>query len=150
MQTVHVDIVSAERAIHSGEATLVVVPLAEGEAGILAGHSPLFATLKAGAVRLTDAEGVEHGFYVSGGFIEVQPRLVTVLADSGERAADLDEVRAAEAVRAAEHALTERRSEIDYALAEAELAEAVMRLRVIRNLKVRLRPDIGGGARREP
>ncbi len=143
MPTLHVDIVSADRAIHSGEATLVVVPLAEGEAGVMAGHSPLFGKLKPGAVRLTDADGVEHGFYVSGGFVEIQPRLVTILADSGDRAADLDEVRAAEAVRQAQRALEDRAAEIDYARAEAELAEAIVRLRVARSLKIRRNPGAG-------
>lgn len=138
MQTLHVNIVSADRAIHSGEATLVVVPLAEGEAGIMAGHSPLFGTLKAGAVRLIDAEGAEQGFFVTGGFVEVQPRLVTILADSGERAADLDEARAAEAVRQAERILADRKAGIDYARVEAELADAVARLRATRTLKRRL------------
>ncbi len=143
MQTLHIDIVSADRALYSGEASLVVVPLAEGEAGILPGHSPLFGKLKAGALRVTNAEGVEEGFYVSGGFVEVQPGQVTVLADSSERAADLDEARAAEAVRQAQEALEDRKAEIDYAHAQAELAEAIARLRAIRNLKVRLRHTAG-------
>ncbi|MHB1566171.1 MAG: F0F1 ATP synthase subunit epsilon [Acidiferrobacter sp.] len=144
MATLAIDIVSAEQALYSGRATLVVVPLAEGEAGILPGHSPLFGKLRGGALRVTDEGGVEHGFYVSGGFVEVQPDRVTVLADSGVRAADLDCARAQEAVAQAQDALRQSADKIDYARAEAALAAALVQLQVARTLRPRSSPGFPG------
>lgn len=132
METFHLDIVSADRALFAGRAAFVVAPLAEGEAGFLPGHSPLLGRLKAGALRVRDEAGAEQAFYVSGGFVEVQPDRVIVLADSSERAADIDEALALKAVADAEQALQDRLEKVDYARAESELAEAVARLRVVR------------------
>lgn len=132
METFHLDIVSADRALFADEATFVVVPLAEGEAGFLPGHSPLLGKLKPGALRIRDRGGIEQAFYVSGGFVEVQPDRVIVLADSSERGADIDEARALKAVEEAEAALRDRLEKVDYARAESELALAIARLRVAR------------------
>ncbi len=132
METFRLDIVSADRALFAGRAAFVVAPLAEGEAGFLPGHSPLLGRLKAGALRIRDEAGAEQAFYVSGGFVEVQPDRVIVLADSSERAADIDEALALKAVADAEQALQDRLENVDYARAESELAEAVARLRVVR------------------
>ena len=132
METFHIDIVSADRSVFAGEVMFVVAPLAEGEAGFLPGHSPLLGRLKAGALRVRDSGGVEQAFYVSGGFVEVQPDRVIVLADSSERGADIDEARALKAVEEAEEALRDRPDKVDYARAESELALAVARLRVAR------------------
>lgn len=145
MKTLAIDVVSAEQTLYNGRATLVVVPLAEGEAGLLPGHSPLFGKLRAGALRITDDRGAEHGFYVSGGFVEVQPDRVTVLADSGIRAADLDEARAQEAVAQAQSALRQSADKVDYARAEAALAEALARLQVTRTLRPRSSPTSSTG-----
>ncbi|WP_297361398.1 F0F1 ATP synthase subunit epsilon [Acidiferrobacter sp.] len=132
MDDFHVDIVNAERSLFSGDATLVVAPLRDGEAGFLPGHSPLLAALKAGALRVQDASGDEQAFYVSGGFIEVQPHHITVLADVGERAADIDEALAARAVEEAARRAEEQAGKTDYAHAQAELAQASARLAVVR------------------
>ncbi len=143
MARLRVDIVSAEETLYSGEATLVVAPLAEGEAGILPGHSPLLAKLKAGGVCVHDAEGAEQMFYVSGGFLEAQPDHVIVLSDTSIRASDLDEARAAKAVQEAEQAVQERQGHMDYAQAQAELAQAAARLRVARAYQARHHPIPG-------
>lgn len=132
--TVHVDIVSAEREIFSGLAEIVVAPLVEGEIGILPRHTPLLARLKPGEIRVkTPTE--ELSFYVSGGMLEVQPHLVTVLADTAARARDLDEAAALKAKERAEEALMSRQADIDYAHAQAELAQAVAQLRTIRRAR---------------
>jgi F-type H+-transporting ATPase subunit epsilon len=132
--TIHVDIVSAEREIFSGLAEIVVAPLVEGEIGILPRHTPLLARLKPGEVRVkTPTE--ELSFYVSGGMLEVQPHVVTVLADTAARARDLDEAAALKAKERAEEALKSRQAEIDYARAQAELAQAVAQLRTIRKVR---------------
>lgn len=132
--TLHVDIVSAEREIHSGEADMVFAPLAMGEVGILPRHAPLLARMKPGEVRVR-SNGEDQFFYVSGGLLEVQPHVVTVLADTAQRAKDLDEAVALEAVQRAEEAMKNRQTDIDYAKAQAELAEAVARLRVLRKFR---------------
>ncbi len=132
--TLHVDIVSAEKAIYSGTAEMVFAPLVNGEVGILPRHAPLIARMKPGEVRVrTGAE--ELFFYVSGGLLEVQPHVVTVLADTAMRAKDLDESAALKAKERAEEALKSRQSDIDYAKAQAELAEAVAQLRAIQKLR---------------
>lgn len=137
MDSFHVDIVNAESALFSGEATRVIAPLADGEAGFLPGHSPLLGLLKAGAVRIQDRQGAEQTFYVSGGFVEVQPGHVTVLADAGERAADIDEALAAHAVEEAKRQAQEQTGKVDYARAQGELAQATARLNVVRRYRTR-------------
>ncbi len=134
--TIHVDIVSAEGHLYSGQGEMVYAPAVMGEIGIAPRHAPLVTPLKPGEVRIDPGEGKpqEH-FYVSGGLIEVQPFRVTVLADTGLRAADLDEAAALEAKRRAEDALAARASEMDLAKAQAELAEAVAQLRAIERLR---------------
>lgn len=132
--TMHVDIVSAEKEIFSGLAEILVAPLVTGEIGVLPRHAPLLARLKPGEVRVrTPTE--ELSFYVTGGMLEVQPHVVTVLADTALRARDLDEAEALKAKERAEEALRGRQADMDYARAQAELAEAVARLRTIRKLR---------------
>lgn len=135
--TVHVDVVSAEESIFSGLAEMVVVPGEQGELGIYPRHAPLLTRIKPGSVRikLADRPGEETLVYVSGGILEVQPDVVTVLADTAIRGADLDEARALEAKRAAEEALKNRIADMDLAQAQAELAEAVAQLQAIQKLR---------------
>ncbi len=137
VMTVHVDVVSAEESIFSGRAEMVVVPGELGELGIYPRHAPLLTRIKPGSVRikLADKQGEESLVYVSGGILEVQPDVVTVLADTAIRGADLDEARALEAKRAAEEAMKNRVSDIDYAQAQAELLEAVAQLQAIQKLR---------------
>lgn len=132
--TLHVDIVSAEREIFSGEAEMVFAPLETGEIGVLPRHTPLLARMKPGEVRVRNGDQ-DQFFFVSGGLLEVQPHVVTVLADTALRAHDLDEAVAMEAMRRAEDAMKSRASDVDYAKAQAELAEAVARLRVLRKFR---------------
>lgn len=132
--TLHVDIVSAEQEIFSGDAEMVFAPLATGEIGVLPQHTPLLARLKPGEVRVR-VDGQDHVFFVSGGLLEVQPHVVTVLADTALRAHDLDEAVALEAIKRAEEAMKDRATDIDYAKAQAELAEAIARLRVLRKFR---------------
>jgi len=133
--TIHVDIVSAEEEIYSGTATMVFAPAEMGEVGIAPRHTPLLSRLKPGEVRVQTQEGEELMFYVSGGMLEVQPHVVTVLSDTALRAKDLDETAALEAKERAEQALADRQSDFEYAKAQAELAEAVAQLRAIRKLR---------------
>jgi F-type H+-transporting ATPase subunit epsilon len=134
--TMHVDIVSAEKEIFSGLAEMLVATLVNGEVGILPRHTPLLARMKAGEVRVkTPTE--ELSFYVSGGLLEVQPHVVTVLADTALRARDIDEAAALKAKERAEEALRNRQVDIDYAKAQAELAEAIAQLRAIQKLRER-------------
>lgn len=135
--TVHVDIVSAEAEIFSGQAEMVFAPAVLGEVGIAPGHTPLLTRLGPGEVRLKLPEGREEAFYVSGGILEVQPRMVTVLSDTAIRAHDIDEEAALAAKQAAEQALADRSAEIDFAKAQAELAEAVAQLHTIQRLRRR-------------
>ncbi|MBU0689060.1 MAG: F0F1 ATP synthase subunit epsilon [Gammaproteobacteria bacterium] len=134
--TVHVDVVSAEEQIFSGLAEVVVVPGEMGELGIYPRHTALMTRIKPGAVRIKrpDQEQ-EELIYVSGGMLEVQPNVVTVLADTAIRGADLDEARALEAKQSAEEAMKNRTSDIDYAAAQAELAEAIAQLRAIQQMR---------------
>ena len=134
--TIHVDIVSAEREIFSGPAEVVIAPAITGELGIYPRHTPLLATLKPGEVRVRKG-GSEQMFYVSGGMIEIQPHMVTVLADTAIRAKDLDEAQALQAKERAEAAMKDKKSEVDYARAQAELAEAIAQLRTIDHLRKR-------------
>jgi len=133
--TVHVDIVSAEGTIHSGLATMVYAPAEMGEVGISPRHTALITRLKPGDVRVESENGKMEHFYVSGGMLEVQPRVVTVLADTAIRARDLDEAAAVDAKRRAEDALAGKTAEFEYAQAQAELAAAVAQLRAIEKLR---------------
>jgi F-type H+-transporting ATPase subunit epsilon len=134
-KTLHVDIVSAEQAIFSGEATMVIAPGEVGELGILPEHIPLITRIKPGTVRVKGADGTEEFIYVSGGMMEVQPDLVTVLADTSVRAHDLDEAKALEAKRRAEEALSDRSGALDIAAAQVELAQSVAQLAAISKLR---------------
>jgi F-type H+-transporting ATPase subunit epsilon len=134
--SVHVDIVSAEESIFSGLAEFVVLPGEAGELGILPGHTPLLTRIKPGAVRLKiQGQAEEELVFVAGGMLEVQPNLVTVLADTAIRGKDLDEAKALEAKKKAEEALQNKTSELEYAKAQAELAEAVAQLAAIQKLR---------------
>ncbi len=135
-KTFKIDIVSAEQAIFSGEAEMVIAPGEAGEVGILPEHMPLLTRIKPGTVRIQQAGGApEEVIYVSGGMMEVQPDRVTVLADTSVRAHDLDEAKAMEAKRLAEEAMANSKSKMDYAQAQAEVARAVAQLAAIRNLR---------------
>lgn len=133
--TIHVDVVSAEAQIFSGLAEFVVVPGEMGELGIYPRHTALMTRIKPGAVRIKQPDQEELLVYVSGGMLEVQPNVVTILADTAIRGADLDEARALEAKQAAEEAMKNRSSDIDYAAAQAELAEALAQLRAISQMR---------------
>ncbi len=134
--TLHVDIVSAEAEIYSGLAEFVVVPAEMGEVGIYPRHAPLISRIKPGSVRVKVPDQAEENLiYVSGGILEVQPGVVTILSDTALRGADLDEARVLEAKRQAEEAMKDRTSSMDYARAQAELAEAVAQLAAIQKLR---------------
>ncbi|MEQ1838668.1 MAG: F0F1 ATP synthase subunit epsilon [Candidatus Nitrotoga sp.] len=134
--TFHVDVVSAEEAIFSGLAEMIVVPGQMGELGIYPRHAPLLTRIKPGSVRLRLPNQTEDMLiYVSGGMLEVQPNIVTVLADTAIRSGDLDEARALEAKRLAEEAIKNRSTEIDFAQAQAELVEAVAQLQAIQKIR---------------
>src|SRR5215203_2058689 len=135
MATIHVDIVSAEGEIFSGEASMVFAPAVMGEIGIAPRHAPLLTTLKPGEVRVQIPGGEEQFFYVGGGAIEIQPHLVTVLADTALRAKDLDEAAALQAKQRAEEALKNRTDAKDAAELQAELARAVMQVKMIEKLR---------------
>ena len=134
--TVHVDIVSAEEEIFSGQAEMVFAPAELGEVGIAPRHAPMITRLLPGEVRVK-VNNDDHPFFISGGMLEVQPHVVTVLADTAVRADDLDEAVAEEAKRAAEDALADNSDKIDYAKAQAQLALATMQLRTINRLRKR-------------
>ncbi|MBM3375656.1 MAG: F0F1 ATP synthase subunit epsilon [Betaproteobacteria bacterium] len=133
-KTIHVDVVSAEEHVYTGQAEFVALPGDQGELGILPGHTPLITKIRPGAVRIQN-DGKEELIFVAGGILEVQPRAVTVLADTAIRGKDLDEARAEEARRKAEEALANRAANIDYARAQAELLEAIAQLSAIRKLR---------------
>jgi len=135
MATIHVDIVSAEGEIFSGEASMVFAPAVMGEIGIAPRHAPLLTTLKPGEVRVQTPNGEEQFFFVGGGAIEIQPHLVTVLADTALRAKDLDEAAALQAKQRAEDALKNRTDAVDAAELQAELARAVAQIRAIEKLR---------------
>ncbi|MEE8528072.1 MAG: F0F1 ATP synthase subunit epsilon [Gammaproteobacteria bacterium] len=135
MNTIHVDIVSAEGEIYSGDASMVFAPAEMGEIGVAPRHAPLLTGLKPGEVRVQTPDGEEFFFYVSGGTIEVQPHLITVLADTALRARDIDEAAALQAKQRAEEALADRDELMDLARAQAELAEAVAQLKTIEKLR---------------
>ena len=135
--TVHVDIVSAEREIFSGLAEMVFAPAVLGEVGIAPGHAPLLTRLGPGEVRIKLEDGTDQAFYISGGMLEVQPRVVTILSDTAERAEDLDEAAVVRAKEAAERALGDASAAMDYAKARAELAETIAQLQTIQRLRRR-------------
>jgi F-type H+-transporting ATPase subunit epsilon len=135
--TIHVDVVSAEQSIFSGEAKFVVLPGESGELGILPKHAPLITRIRPGAVRIEKADGEEEFVFVAGGILEVQPRQVTVLADTAIRGRDLDEAKALEAKRAAEEALRSATDKQEVAAVEAELAALAAQLQAMRRLRAR-------------
>jgi F-type H+-transporting ATPase subunit epsilon len=135
MATLHVNIVSAEQSIFEGEAQMVIAPGESGELGILPQHAPLLTRIKPGTVKVKMADGHEELVYVSGGILEVQPKALTILADTSVRAHDLDEVKVMEAKRAAEEALTNRASGQERAVVQAELAQLAAQLAAIRKLR---------------
>jgi F-type H+-transporting ATPase subunit epsilon len=137
--TIHVDIVSAEASLHSGVAVMVFAPAVMGEVGITPRHSPFLSKLIPGEVRVRTLSGEEHLFYVSGGILEVQPHVITILADTALRAKDLDEARALEAKERALQLIQDRQSNIDYARIHAELLEAIAQLKTIQSLRKRLK-----------
>jgi len=134
--TVHIDVVSAEASIFAGEAEFIVVPASAGEVGIYPHHAPMVTTIKPGALRIKMAENAEETLiFISGGLLEVQPGLITVLADTAVRGHDLDEAKAIAAKAAAEEAMKNRTSDMDYAKAQAELSEAVAQIQAIERLR---------------
>ncbi|MGZ4970519.1 MAG: F0F1 ATP synthase subunit epsilon [Methylobacter sp.] len=135
--TVHVDIVSAEKEIFSGLAEMVFAPAELGEVGISPRHAPLISRLKPGEVRVKVSDKEIYPFYVSGGMLEIQPHLVTILADTAIRAKDIDEAAAIEAKARAEEALADKSGKIDYAVAQAQLQDAIMQLRTLDRLRKR-------------
>jgi len=137
--TIHCDIVSAEAEIFSGTAAMVVITGEEGELGIAPRHAPLLTRIKPGQVRVMLPEGGEEFYYVSGGMLEVQPHVVTVLADTAARADDLDEAAAVRAKEEAERALSDRTADMEVAEAQARLAEAVAQLAALERLRKNLK-----------
>jgi F-type H+-transporting ATPase subunit epsilon len=135
--TIHVDIVSAEEQIFSGPAEMVYAPAVMGEVGIAPRHTPLISPLKPGEVRLDVGGGKEEFFYISGGILEVQPHVVTVLSDTAIRADDLDEAAALEAKKRAEAALADQKSDLDVAKARAEIAAAAAQIAAIKKLRIK-------------
>jgi len=135
--TTHVDIVSAENEIWSGKATMVFAPGVMGELGIAPRHTPLLTKLKAGEVRVRGENGEDESFFITGGMLEIQPHVVTVLSDTAVRAHDLDEAAAIEAKQRAEEAMQNRSSDMDFAKAKAELMEAAAMVETIKKLKGR-------------
>lgn len=134
--TIHIDVVSAEESIFSGLAEFVAAPASMGEVGIYPRHAPMITTIKPGALRVKEPNNAEETLiFVSGGILEVQPGVITVLADTAIRGHDLDEASALEAKRLAEEAMRDKSSEMDYAKAQAELIEAVAQLRAIQKLR---------------
>jgi F-type H+-transporting ATPase subunit epsilon len=136
--TIHIDVVSAEEAIYSGEAEFVVLPGEAGELGIYPRHAPLITRIKPGAVRITPAGGGEEQLiFVAGGILEIQPKLITVLADTAIRGADLDEAKANEALKQAEEARAKAKDKAEIAVVEGELAMLAAQLAAIRKLRKR-------------
>jgi len=137
MSTIRLEIVSAESELFAGDCAMVFAPGIMGEVGILPRHAPFVTRLKPGEVRAKLESGEEQAFYVSGGMLEVQPHVVTILSDTGVRADDLDEAAAIQAQEQAERTLADRNSDIDEARARAELAQAAAQLRAIKRLRGR-------------
>ena len=139
MTAMHCDIVSAEKAIFSGAVTMVSLRGSVGELGILPGHAPLLTGIRPGPVQLRLESGEEEVFYASGGYLEVQPGVVTILADTASRAEDIDEAAAIEARTVAERALAEQAADFDFSVAAAQLAEAAAQQRTLEELRKRRR-----------
>lgn len=137
VKTMQCNVVSAEKSMYSGVVTMVVASGELGDLGITPGHTPLITTLNPGPVRLIFENGESELFFVSGGFLEVIPSQVTILADTAERAEDLDEMASQEAKREVQRLIGEPQTEFDYSRATAELADAAGRLRVIDQLRKR-------------
>ena len=133
--TMHVNIVSAENEIYSGTVTQVFAPAEMGEVGIMPRHAPMLSTLKPGVVRVISQEDEEQTFYVSGGILEIQPHVVTILSDTALRASDIDESAALEAKSRAEAAMKEKASDMDYAKAKTELIEAVAQIEALKKIR---------------
>ncbi len=133
--TMHVNIVSAESEIYSGTVTQVFAPAEMGEVGVMPRHAPMLSTLKAGVVRVIPLEGEEQTFFVSGGILEIQPHVVTILSDTALRAADIDESAALEAKSRAEAAMKDKASDMDYAKAKSELIEAVAQIETLKKIR---------------
>lgn len=133
--TMHVNIVSAENEIYSGTVTEVYAPATAGEVGIMPRHTQMLSTLKPGVVRIVTQEGEEQSFYVSGGILEVQPHIVTVLSDTALRASDINESAALEAKARAEAAMKDKASDMDYAKAKSELIEAVAQIEALKKIR---------------
>jgi F-type H+-transporting ATPase subunit epsilon len=136
--TLHCNIVSAEKKLFDGRAEILVASGVQGELGILPGHTPLLTELKPGTIKIRKQGGEEELIYVSSGFLEVQPGTVTVLADSAERAANLDEAAAKEAIEAAERAMSDKGAEMEYAQAASLLAQASAQLNAIQQLRKKM------------
>ncbi len=137
--TMHCDIVSAEEEIFSGRITFLSLVGSLGEIGVLPGHAPLLTGIRPGPVRLRLDNGDEQVFFASGGFLEIQPSIVTLLADTAVRAEDIDEAAAAEAQAAARRSIEDRSAEVEFSLAAAQLAEAMARQRTVEELRRRRR-----------
>eukprot|EP00042_Codosiga_hollandica_P008860 m.20381 g.20381 ORF g.20381 m.20381 type:complete len:138 (+) comp31942_c0_seq1:556-969(+) len=135
MATLHVDVVSAEEQIFSGEAKFVALPGESGELGILPKHTPLITRIKPGAVRIERPDGTEEFVFVAGGILEVQPNRVTVLADTAIRGKDLDEAKASEAMKRAEEAKKNAKSDIDFAAAQSEFAAMAAQIAALRKFR---------------
>jgi F-type H+-transporting ATPase subunit epsilon len=133
--TIHVDIVSPEGQLFTGEANMVFAPAMEGDIGIAPRHAPLLTTLRAGEVRVQVQGEEEHTFWIGGGALEIQPHVVSILADTAARAKDLDEAKAQEAKNQAEAALRDSKDKVDLARAQAELVQAIAQLRTIERLR---------------
>lgn len=133
--TIHVDIVSAEHSIYSGVAQSLIAPAVMGEMGIYPRHTQLLTSLKPGEVRITTEDGGEEAIYVSGGMMEVQPHVVTILSDTAVRAVDLDEAAALAAKEQAEQAIADRQGEMELAEAQAQLADALAQLQTIKRMR---------------
>ncbi|SFC08155.1 ATP synthase F1 subcomplex epsilon subunit [Polaromonas sp. OV174] len=135
MTTIHVDVVSAEESIFSGEAKFVALPGEAGELGIYPRHTPLITRIKPGAVRIEKADGTEEFVFVAGGLLEVQPNCVTVLSDTAIRGKDLDESKATAAKAQAEEALKNAKTDIDIAMAQSELAVMAAQIAALRKYR---------------
>ncbi len=136
--TIHCDIVSAEEEIYSGRVEILVATGSMGDLGITPGHAPLLTSLKPGPIRITTQEGDEQVYYLSGGYLEVQPGVITVLSDTAIRADDINEAAAIEAQKEAEHAIANRNSDFDYSRAAIRLAEATAQLRTLQQIRKKL------------
>ena len=136
--TIHCDIVSADESLFSGAVEMIVATGSLGELGITPGHAPLLSDLRPGPVRLVKENGEEEVYYLSGGYLEVQPGSIAILADTAVRAGDIDEAAAAEAMKTAEQAIANQSSEIEYSKAASMLAEATAQLRTVQTLRKKL------------